>query len=647
MTPRLEIPIVPGTAEAALAAAREEVREGLGQAAQALGRLALPLPALDGKALRPLAAYLAVPREHRHELDERFWMGALAVEMVHEASLLHDDILDEAAERRGRPTVVASSGVGAALVLGDHLLTSAYRAALLARSPVFLETFITAVERTVAGEIAQERSQGQVLAGEEYRRIITGKSGELFRAVFALPAALLGRWDAERAGELGARLGRLYQMADDFLDYCPGADRGKPPLQDYRQKKWTWPLGLVQAGGFEAGEEEILGRLFGQPPGAGGAPMEEGVRLMEEESGLLLRDLEREGMEPRLLGALLGGWTSQMRAAAEGEVAARHLRAALAPLRGDGDWLAYFARHGRSFRFASFLFPPRALRQVAGVYAFCRFTDDLVDEAVGEEPAALGERLDAWLALARRAHQGETTGIPLLDEVAGEAGRAGVPFGYLQELVEGVRMDLTPRSYRSLAELREYSHRVAAVVGGWLTELFGVRDPRVLERAFALGHAMQLTNILRDVGEDLRRGRLYLPLDRMAYHGVDRDFLEAMAGHGGTVFPGYRALLEELMAAADADYQRALEALPALPPFFRRPVAVAARVYRGIHDAIRRNGYDNLTRRAATSLPRKLWLGGSALLSLWGTAGPARLAPHALPFPPQALAGEERQEAAA
>jgi phytoene synthase len=177
-------------------------------------------------------------------------------------------------------------------------------------------------------------------------------------------------------------------------------------------------------------------------------------------------------------------------------------------------------------------------------------------------------------------------------------------------------MDIHPRRYRTLEELREYSYRVASVVGGWLTELFGIHDPWVLERAFALGHAMQLTNILRDVGEDLRVGRLYLPEDLLESNGVDRDFLEAKSRSSSPMFPGYRKVLEELMASAEEDYRRAFEAIPLLPGFFQGPVAVAARVYEGIHEEIRRNGFDNLTRRARTSLPRKLLLGMVALKDL-------------------------------
>jgi phytoene synthase len=127
---------------------------------------------------------------------------------------------------------------------------------------------------------------------------------------------------------------------------------------------------------------------------------------------------------------------------------------------------------------------------------------------------------------------------------------------------------------------------------------------------------MQLTNILRDMGEDLRMGRVYLPEDSMARHGVGRELLEMMARGEAPISPGYRSLLEELMEEADRDYQRAFLAIPRLPLYFQRPVAVAARVYQAIHQEIRRNGYENLTRRARTSLLTKIRLGAGALMDL-------------------------------
>ena len=206
-------------------------------------------------------------------------------------------------------------------------------------------------------------------------------------------------------------------------------------------------------------------------------------------------------------------------------------------------------------------------------------------------------------------------------------------------------MDLTNPRYRSLEELRVYSYRVASVVGGWLTELFEVRDPWVLERAFALGHAMQLTNILRDVGEDLRMGRLYLPEDLMARYGVDRALLRAKAENGSPAFSGYRRLIDELMAEAEADYEKALEGIPYLPRFFRAPVAIAANVYRGIHREILRNDYDNLGRRASTSLPRKMLLGVQGLWRLRRSPTGIRSETNQRRVPLPAFAPDERGKA--
>jgi phytoene synthase len=356
--------------------------------------------------------------------------------------------------------------------------------------------------------------------------------------------------------------------------------------------------------------------------------MERGATDLGRAFDSLILELEGEGLETRLLADMLRDWSTLVSRVASEEAAAhthlspirQSLLEAAASLDHPSDRLAYFGRHAASFRFAARLFPRDALHKVAGVYAFCRFTDDLVDEAPEEDPIHLETRLTEWLTLARRAYDGAATGSPLLDDVMGDMRRAGVDFEYVEELVEGVRMDLAPREYGSMEELRTYSYRVASVVGGWLTELFGVRDPWVLERAYALGHAMQLTNILRDVGEDLRRGRLYLPEDTMLRHGVDRVLLEAVSVNPGPTSPGYRALLEELMSRAEEDYERAFQGIPFLPSFFRGPVAVAASVYRGIHGEIRRNAYDNLNRRARTSFFRKIILATRGLWKLRRTA---------------------------
>jgi 15-cis-phytoene synthase len=263
--------------------------------------------------------------------------------------------------------------------------------------------------------------------------------------------------------------------------------------------------------------------------------------------------------------------------------------------------------------------PAEFRRRVESIYAFCRVTDDLADEEDGATPAQRLERLDRWERLARTAYDGGEPGVPLLTDVMADAARSAVPFRYIEELIEGMRMDVRNERYDDVRDLRRYSYRVAGVVGQWLTRACGVHDPATLERAAALGHAMQLTNILRDVGEDARRGRLYLPQSLLVEYGISGEQLLAAAQSADVAAEAvpklaYASLLERLMADADRDYALALDAVPRLPPAFRRAVVAAAHVYRGIHDQIRANGYDNIRRRAQTSLPTRLRLGLRALL---------------------------------
>jgi len=276
---------------------------------------------------------------------------------------------------------------------------------------------------------------------------------------------------------------------------------------------------------------------------------------------------------------------------------------------------AYLARHSHSFRFAAALLRGADRERIARVYAWCRFTDDLVDVSSASTVLTL-QRLDAWLACSRDAYEGRPCGVPLVDRVMGEMAERDIPFAYAADLALGVRSDLAFTPFTDLPALRLYARRVAGVVGCWLTELHGGRDPWLLERASGLGAAMQVTNILRDVGEDWDRGRVYLPLSMMRRHGLAPLDIGAMRRGERPLDGAYRQLLEEVMAVADADYAAGREAMRYLPAPFRRSVAVAAAVYQGIHVAIRRNDHDNVRRRAVTSTRRKVALAASALCSV-------------------------------
>jgi 15-cis-phytoene synthase len=609
--------------------AADAVREGLTIAAERAAGQGMPRPECGGQLLRPLLAYGAARAVSGDEdLSAEFWCGALAVQLAHEASLVHDDIIDRAGTRRGAPTVAAAKGIGPALVLGDHLLSAAYRMAADTGSLAYARLFARAVERTIAGEAAQGRAAGRRLSWDAYREIALGKAGELMGCAVALPAVLAGRTDADALFELGRRMGLVYQMLDDVLDYCPAAETGKPALGDYAQGRWTWLLDEVEDAALGGSADDVAERLHAAAAD-GRTPLRRCLARLEAEADALAAELRAAFPGDGVLPGLLAQWIGGAREAVEREEAARQVitvplrlspsnlvRTAsdrlLARVPADGDCERYFAVNSRSFRFAARFLPPGEWERVARVYAFCRVTDDLVDG--GEAEAE--EMLDEWIHLARRAYDGHGTGIALLDRVMRETASAGVPFTHAAELAEGMRMDLRMQRYATLAELRVYTHRVASVVGLWITELAGVRAHRVLAKAAEMGHAMQMTNILRDVGEDWRRGRLYLPADVMEKHGVAGDSIGRMC-RGGGPDPAYRCMTEELLRSAEASYHAAFPALRALPAAYRRPFAVAAHVYRGIHAPLRRAGYDNLRRRAVTGGAAKAMLAARALWDLW------------------------------
>jgi phytoene synthase len=644
-----------GSGPASMNGPSRVIQTGLMETAERLRAQGVTVPPLAGKLLRPVVACALVPPTLRASLDQRFWSGALAVQMIHEASLLHDDILDDARERRGERTLVASRGPGPALVLGDLYLTGAYRAAAETKSFEFMELFARAVERTVVGEILQAERAGRRLTEDTYLEIVTKKSGELFGAAAVLGGLLLdlGRIDERRS--LGRELGTLYQRVDDLLDYCPTADTGKPPLQDFKQRKWTWTLDLVGLDRFEVGEEEVLGALHGAAD-AGPSPAMRGLELLRREGERLVAQAAELSSGDTLIADVVEAWVRAAeqgvgRQAARGTGAPRKVEAsrnetlragqaaevaaAACELGSPADWPEYFGRHAKTFRFASRLFPAPAFRSITGVYTFCRFTDDLVDEPWDDaDPDVVSERLEAWSDLSRAAFSGRATGIPLLDDVMGEASRAGVDPFHLEALLEGVKMDLSRHEYEDWSDLERYTFGVAGAVGGWITQLFGTRDPFVLERAYDLGHAMQLTNIVRDVGEDLDRGRLYIPRALLAKYDLSRDELVSVRHGDGPLPHGYPGLMEEMMAVADRRYEEAWPGIRRLPPWFARPTAVAAGAYRAIHEAVRRNDHDTLRVRASTSLSAKVVHGGGAVLRSmsavpgWVRHGRERTKPH-------------------
>ncbi len=267
------------------------------------------------------------------------------------------------------------------------------------------------------------------------------------------------------------------------------------------------------------------------------------------------------------------------------------------------------AAGSKSFYHAARFFPPEIERAAHGVYWFCRTTDDLVDEA--PDPATAARRLDEWDSALRSALKGGAVEDPVLRLFARVAAEYGIPHEYPLELVEGMRMDLAMDlrglRYRNFDELRVFCYRVASVVGLMMMHVIGFRgEPR--RHAIDLGIALQLTNILRDVGEDLGRGRVYLPLEEIEAAGYTETQLMARVRNGNFI-----RLMEFQAARARQYYTSAEPGIALLDKRGRFAVEVAARVYAGILRQIEKSGYDVFERRAVVPAAQKYWITARAL----------------------------------
>jgi len=272
----------------------------------------------------------------------------------------------------------------------------------------------------------------------------------------------------------------------------------------------------------------------------------------------------------------------------------------------------YFEKHSRSFSFASVLFTAKDRVRVCRLYAFCRMSDDIADEeglSADERRRMLGE----WSQMVRDSYHGTPSGVNWLDDLMADLHEHGLRFNVIEGLLEAVASDVEFRPLKTQSDLADYSYGVASTVGIMMCHLFGETDAWAQERAISLGLGMQLTNIYRDVGEDLRLGRVYLPQEWQDRYGIQEGDLKAMQS-GAPMTDAYLQMMADLEGYANLAYRKAWEAIPTLSWRFGPSVAVAAEVYRGIHSAIRRNGMDNLTKRAYTSSSRKMVLASGALL---------------------------------
>jgi phytoene synthase len=310
--------------------------------------------------------------------------------------------------------------------------------------------------------------------------------------------------------------------------------------------------------------------------------------------------------------------------------------------------LPVFRARARTFWFAARFLPSDRRSAVAGLYTFARVVDDLVDErstTSSPDPDATLSILGAW---REWLEQPSTTDAPDPSVAAAALPvlvEHGVPAAYLHLLLDGVTSDLTRRDTPSWPELRAYCVQVASSVGLAMCHLLGAgHDPLARRSAVELGIAMQLTNILRDVGPDLQAGRVYLPSDELAEHGSSREHLVWLAdrvarGRSQAVDARVRGLMRAQIARARAHYERGLSGVWRLPAESRLAILLAAHLYRAILDAIEAADYDVFSHRAATSTCFKLGQAIRWSVALrrprWSRSGlAARAALEALALPP-------------
>lgn len=269
---------------------------------------------------------------------------------------------------------------------------------------------------------------------------------------------------------------------------------------------------------------------------------------------------------------------------------------------------AALKRHGRSFYFASHFLPRLPRQRATRLYAFCRWADDLVDESQAENTATVAnllETIDDGLATHR-------TAIPQVADFIALARETGIPRAAPRHLVEGLRQDQGAVALADEDALRRYAYRVAGSVGVMMAAVLGLQDRRGFAHAIDLGIAMQFTNIARDVAEDARRGRRYLPACWFE-PAAPPDLIADLARHE----PALRHATRRLLALAEPYYASGERGLALLPPGVRPGIRIAAKVYRDIGTMIARQGYSPLAPRARTPARRKLAVALRGLPALW------------------------------
>ncbi len=255
---------------------------------------------------------------------------------------------------------------------------------------------------------------------------------------------------------------------------------------------------------------------------------------------------------------------------------------------------------GSSFYYSFRYLPPERRRAITAMYAFCREVDDTVDECTDESIARI--KLAWWRTEVSAMYAGQPT-HPVMLALQPHVPVYNLQEKHLQAIIDGMEMDLNQTRYLDFPAMQRYCWHVASVVGILSASIFGVTNPQTLEYAEKLGLAFQLTNIIRDVGEDARKGRIYLPVNELQQFGVTAaDLLNAR--HSDK----FENLMRFQVARAKKVYDEAYALLPKQDRRAQRPGLMMAAIYRTLLDEIERDHFHVLTQRISLTPLRKLWL---------------------------------------
>lgn len=262
------------------------------------------------------------------------------------------------------------------------------------------------------------------------------------------------------------------------------------------------------------------------------------------------------------------------------------------------------ARSGSSFYYAFLFLPPPRRAAITAFYAFCREVDDVVDDI--QDPSVAARTLQWWRQEVQALFAGQPT-HPVTQALQPHAPVYGIRAEHLQAVIDGCQMDLDQSRFLDFPGLARYCHLVAGVVGEVAARIFGHQSDSTLQYAHRLGLAMQLTNIIRDVGEDARRGRIYLPVNELQAHDVKaHEILRREAPWGYS--ERFTALMRFQAQRAHATYDEALALLPDSDRQPQLPGLMMANIYRTLLREIEQQGFQVLHQRTSLTPLRKLWI---------------------------------------